>query len=119
VRRYPNIRIASLRLSWSIQAPFEALAEESDEGSRKDLWGWVQEDSGADAFLRAVTSESPGWSGHESFFIAAPTLRMRGNVEDLRERFYHDVPIKEGKDLSKGFFDCGKAERILGWVHQA
>lgn len=118
VRRYPHMRVASLRPSWSI--PSRALATREDPERRKnDLWGYVQQDSCADAFLRAATAEGGAWSGHEAFFIAAPGLTEDDDPVALYEKYWTHVPIKEGKDIRKGFFDCSKAERILGWVHQA
>ena len=54
VRRFPSVRIASLRLHWSI--PTRATAQNQDPARAKnDLWGWVQEDSAAEAFLLAIT----------------------------------------------------------------
>ena len=111
------MRIASLRPSWSI--PDRAYANQQDPNRRKnDLWGWVQQDSCADAFVRAVMIADGAWTGHEAFFIAAPDLTEDAELQALYEKYWRHVPIKEGKDLSKGFFDCSKAERVLGWVHQ-
>lgn len=113
------MRIASLRLHWSI--PTRSFAHRSDPVRRKnDLWGYVQEDSSAEAFLLAVTGENGKWSGHEQFFITAPDITDDEDTKILRERYWADVPVKVGKDISgrTGFFDCGKAERLLGWVHK-
>jgi nucleoside-diphosphate-sugar epimerase len=87
---------------------------------RKDLWGYVHEDSVADAFLLAVTDESGRWSGHEAFFIVAPRIAPDEDSAVLRQKYWPNVPIKENRDVSgeTGFFDCGKAERLLGWVHR-
>ncbi|KAG6819340.1 hypothetical protein H0H93_012785 [Arthromyces matolae] len=118
VRRYPSMRIASIRLHWSI--PHRDIANREDPCERaNDLWGYIQEDSGADAFLLAVTNETGGWSGHEAFLIAAPIVAANLDNETLRKRFYPDVPIKDGKSMSgsDGFFDCSKAMRLIGWVH--
>lgn len=53
VRRYPSTRIASLRIHWSI--PNRAYAHRPDPANaRKDLWGYVLQDSAADAFLLAI-----------------------------------------------------------------
>lgn len=118
VRRFPHMRIASLRPSWSI--PDRAFAQHQDAERRKnDLWGWVQGDACADAFLRAVTAPDGAWTGHEAFFVVAPDTTEDDAPEELYARFWSDVPIREGKDLSRGFFDCSKAERVLGWVHRA
>ncbi|KAG6894712.1 hypothetical protein C0992_005017 [Termitomyces sp. T32_za158] len=119
VRRYPSMRIASIRLHWSI--PHRDLANCEDPARRSnDLWGYVQEDSGADAFLLGVTGETGKWSGHEVFLISAPTVASNLDSKTLRQQFFPNVPIKEGKTLdgTAGFFDCGKAEQFLGWVHK-
>ncbi|TFY71687.1 hypothetical protein EVG20_g1322 [Dentipellis fragilis] len=119
IRRYPNLRIASLRLHWSI--PTREKAQNLDPGRAKnDLWGWVQEDSAAEAFLLAVTRDDLPWRGHERFFIVAPTIaHVQFDSKDLREEYWPGVKVLDGKDVSgrNGFFDCGKAERLLGWVH--
>ncbi|KAK7051079.1 hypothetical protein VNI00_005191 [Paramarasmius palmivorus] len=119
VRRYPDMRIASMRLHWSLPDP--KLAHSLDTEKRKnDLWGYVHEDSGADAFLLAVTEDNGKWSGHEAFFIASPKIAYEGRSEEMRAQHWPDVPIKPGYEVSgyKGFFDCGKAEQLLGWVHK-
>ena len=119
MRRYPSMRVASLRLSWSLARREDALRDDSLR-RKNDLWGYVQEDSGAEAFLLAVTDEGGKWGGHEAFFITAPDTASDVPSMELWERYWREVPIKEGKDLSgtKGFFDCSKAERLLGWVHR-
>ncbi|OJT04650.1 hypothetical protein TRAPUB_4605 [Trametes pubescens] len=119
VRRYPFMRVASLRLSWSLPSREEALRDDPKR-RKSDLWGYVQEDSAAEAFLLAVTGENGRWSGHERFFIVAPDTSANEDSEELWQTYWRDVPLKEGKDLRghKGFFDCSKAERLLGWVHR-
>jgi hypothetical protein len=113
------MRIASLRLSWSV--PDRSYAERLDANARKsDLWGYVQEDSAADAFILAVTDESGRWSGHEAFFIAAPGVAAADDTNILRQTHFPEVPIRKSRveNGRAGFFDCGKAERLLGWVHR-
>lgn len=121
IRRYPSMRIASLRLHWSI--PHSSVALQLDPGKRaKDLWGYVQQDSGAEAFLLAVELDdvSAAWSGHEAFFITAPETVSDTDSKVLHETYWPDVPLKDGKEVSgkTGFFDCSKAERVLGWKHK-
>ena len=119
VRRYPSMRVASLRLSWSLPSR-DAAMRDNPERRKNDLWGYVQEDSAAEAFLLAITPENRQWNGHESFFITAPDTASKVPTMELLARYWSDVPIKEGKDLSgqKGFFDCSKAEKLLKWVHR-
>jgi len=122
VRRFPTLRIASLRIHWSVpdRAKVVALRAGNPSRARNDLWGYVQEDSAAEAFLLAVAGENGKWSGHERFFIAAPDTTYEGDIAELRKQFWGDVPLREGKDISgrMGFFDCSKAERLLDWKHK-
>ncbi|KAJ3867039.1 NAD(P)-binding protein [Lentinula novae-zelandiae] len=127
IRRYPAMRIASLRLHWSIPDPTLASCKDPSGRIKQDLWGYVQEDSAADAFLRAVVEENGKWSGHEAFFIASPKHAYWDGTSqycpidsrELRVKYWPDVPIKDGFDVSgmEGFFDCAKAKRLLDWVH--
>ncbi|KAL0954837.1 hypothetical protein HGRIS_003781 [Hohenbuehelia grisea] len=121
VRRYPSMRIASLRLHWSV--PNRAYARQGitdPERKSKDLWGYVQEDSGAEAFMLAITKDDLPWTGHQQFFIVAPEIAYEGDSGELKEKFWPKVPVREGKEIAGkvGFFDCSKAQRLLGWVHR-
>lgn len=116
VNRYPSMRIASLRPSWVI--PSKAYAHNVDGERRKnDLWGWVQGEATAKAFLQAVVVENERWSGHEAFFITASSVSGDEQPDVLYERYWSHIPITPGKDLQRGFFDCSKAGRLLEWVH--
>jgi len=116
LRRYESMKIASLRLTWSI--PQKSIANKLTEGRAKDLWGYVQEDSGAQAFLLAI-EDNERWAGHERFFIAAPHTAVEEETRSLIEKYYPDVPIREGKEVvgTQGLFDCSKAATLLGWHH--
>ncbi|KAF9267629.1 NAD(P)-binding protein [Marasmius fiardii PR-910] len=118
VRRYPSMRIASIRLHWSVPDCSQPQALDPQK-AKNDLWGYVHEDSGAEAFLLAVTKENGKWSGHEPFFIVAPKLAHDLDSAHLKEKYWPDVPLRDGMDLSgqDGFFDCSKAERLLEWKH--
>lgn len=179
IRRYPHLRIASLRLHRSVplrliaRRAFEVpdLKETDQEAggirideatAAKDLWGWVQEDEGARAFLLAMTLplsvratggggeeaastlKGTGWTGHEAFYIVAPDLHVADtdlpggeNVDgmSLKEKWWQGARVREGwwdgtGDIVEGeaarsvvprrraFYDCGKAERMLGWAHK-
>jgi hypothetical protein len=124
VRRYPSTRISSLRLVWSIPSRAygqKTLSNINPDLVAKALWGYVQEDSAAEAFLLAVVGGSDQWKeGHEAFFIASNVILVAEDSKELRERYYRDVPVREGWEVSgeEGFFDCRKAERLLEWVHR-
>lgn len=119
VRRYTNMRVASLRLHWSVPTRSRAH-QRSHEEAIGDLWGYVQEDSSAEAFVRAVTVENDEWKGHEKFFIVAPQVAVDEDWLELKQRHFPDVPVREEwvKNGGNGFFDCGKAKRFLGWAHR-
>lgn len=118
------MKVASLRFHWSV--PSRAHVIQSQDGpnrsystDNKDLWGYVQQDSAADACLLAL-GDNDNWHGHERFFIAAPEIWCEKDSESLRLQFWSDVPVVEGKEFvgRRGFFDCSKAERLLGWRHR-
>ena len=81
------------------------------------------------ACLLGLTSE--GWSGSEAFYIVAPgTLIDAMQVEvgegmsspELARKYHPKAALREGYFGGKGakgrgFFDTGKAERMLGWKH--
>ncbi|KAH8117947.1 NAD-binding protein [Phellopilus nigrolimitatus] len=119
VRRYPDMRIASLRLHWSLPSRLDGVRTDSAK-RRDDLWGYVQQDSAAEAFLLALTNAAGKWKGHDAFFIVAPDTADLCETPELHRLFWTDVPLKEGKTLEgrAAFFDCSKAERVLGWVHK-
>lgn len=119
-RRYPNLRIASLRLSWSVPEKAYTLSRDPQPAS-KDLWGYIYQDSAADALLLAITCDTTKWpSKHEAFLVAAPEIAREQDSGELRRSYWPDVPVREGFEIEgrKGFFDCRKAERLLGWIHR-
>ncbi|KZO98575.1 NAD(P)-binding protein [Calocera viscosa TUFC12733] len=94
----------------------EGSRVDSAERSRKDLWGWTEPAEAARACLLAL--EVP-WKGSEAVFIVMPTHRAaEEDAHELKERFWPGVEVRtesgrlEGK---QGFYDCSKAERVLGW----
>lgn len=115
-RRHDGMRVASLRLHWSI--PHKSMGKSVDRN--KDLWGYVQEDSGAEAFILAVESSEDRWKGHERFFIVAPHTAVEEDTKVLLERYWPDVPIKNNKEFvgKEGLFDCSKAGELLDWHHK-
>ena len=115
------MQVASIRLHKFTPSRAHAYRDyEKDHfGCRGDLWSYVQMDSAADAFLRAVTVEKDRWTGHEAFFIVAPQLAADEGLLELKGKYFQETPIKSGwVESGKGFFDCSKAERLLGWVHE-
>ena len=114
------MRIASLRFSWII--PSRAYAVELAVGPPKlsadrsrDLWGWVSQDAAARACLLGLTTVT--FSGHEAFFIVAPSTVVNVDSAALQKEVYPEVEdIRRPWKGNASFFDCSKAERLLGWT---
>ena len=73
--------------------------------------------------MRAIVDGIPeggtGFKGHEAFFIAAPTTILVSETSDELVKEYHaNLEIRAPFNGSMGFYDCSKAERMLGWVHK-
>jgi hypothetical protein len=122
-RRYPTLRIASLRLHYSVPERAYALKPNAVRTSKDsfDLWGYVQEDSAADAFLLAITCDTTSWpSKHEAFLVVAPSSAADKDSAELKREYYPDIPVRDGFEITgrRSFFDCRKAEKLLGWVHR-
>lgn len=115
-RRYEQMQIASLRLHWAVtdQEAARLFAGASPAGQAKNLWGYVSRRAAARAFLLGVTA---GFGGHEIFFIVAPETNSFEPSLVLKEQFYPEVPLRSDLPGNQGFFNCAKAERLLGWKH--
>jgi len=114
IRRWPNMRIASIRLAWAVPNREYAMGRDMD-WVRKELWAWVDADESARAFVLGVTAGD--WKGHEPFFIVAPnTCQDEPTMELVNEHWPSAIVTKEIVGC-EGLYDCSKAERILGWKH--
>ena len=115
-RRYETMTIASLRFHGVV--PERAMVARRDHDARdmvtKHLWGYTRSDATARACLLSLTA---GFPGHEAFFIVAPDTMMETPSLELARRFFPDVPVRGDLSGNWGFFDCSKAERMLGWRH--
>ena len=106
----------------------------------EDCFAWTSHDAAASSCLLSLTST--GWEGHEAFNIAAPEICWEGGLAPGERS---DVPLEEkkgaveliesmwkGRVKEDGFnrawwdgkprrstWDSTKAERLLGWDHDA
>ncbi len=119
VRRYEDMRIASMRFHWVI--PDRALAEARHgmayEEVSKHLWAYTMIPAAVSACLLSLTEN---FDGHEVFYIVAPDTSIDVPTLELAKRFFPDVPIRgdfDGYGGRASFFSSAKAERILGWKH--
>ncbi len=115
-RRFPQMTISSLRFHALPDQPPEPQhqLEAAEAPSARALWGWTLIREAARACELAVQAR---FTGHEIFFIVAPRTYSAIPSLDLARYAYPEVPIRGDLSGNKSFFDCRKAEKMLGWVH--
>lgn len=117
-RLHEDLIITSLRFHW-ITPERPAWGGEDDERlthHARHLWGWVDRDAAVRACLLGLTA---GFTGHEAFYVVAPTTATTLKSSELYSRFHGDVPLRRTLEGNAGFYDCAKATKLLGWVHDA
>jgi UDP-glucose 4-epimerase len=57
------------------------------------------------------------WRGHEVFYIVAPTAASATDSATLATQYYPNAVHRPQLTGHTSFFDCSKAERLLGWRH--
>ena len=66
------------------------------------------------ACLLSLTAD---FKGHEVFYLTAPDTIAEVPSLELKQQFFPDVLVRGDLSGNKSFFDCSKAERLLGWQH--
>jgi nucleoside-diphosphate-sugar epimerase len=115
-RLHENMTVASLRFHWIVpQSPsWGAADEQALQTHAKHLWGWTAHDAAVRSCLLGL---SAGYTGHEAFFIVAPTTASSVSSAELHARYHPDVPVRRPLPAAAGFYDCSKATKLLGWTH--
>ena len=112
-RRYENMRIASLRFHWLQPHPIPPKPEYDHNASWiKHLWARTDMTSAAQACLLSLTAD---FSGHEVFYIVAPTQHTVTPTLELAKQYYPNVPIRGDLSGHTSLITSKKAKRILGW----
>ncbi|WWC69266.1 uncharacterized protein I206_103204 [Kwoniella pini CBS 10737] len=130
-RLFEDVRITSLRFHHILPT----LKEAEQWSKPNEFWAWTSSLSASQACLLGLTSK--GWKGHESFNIVAPEIAkpisissdeipIQGSLELFKDKWEG----KEGtigeirkdwwegeENKYRGFWDCTKAETLLGWKH--
>jgi UDP-glucose 4-epimerase len=124
-RMHPEMTIASLRLHGLAPGPRversdATLADVPAEHRFRvvnHLWAYVNIESAARAVEASLLAE---WRGHEAFFIVASRTIFTPQVSsaELAAHHYPNAARRAPLNGNTGFYDCTKAERLLGWVHQ-
>ncbi|MGV8832126.1 MAG: NAD-dependent epimerase/dehydratase family protein [Devosia sp.] len=118
VRRHEAMRIASMRFHFVVpeRATAAAIYPVDSPTPGRHLWAWTHENAAADACLRSLTAS---FTGHEVFYIVAPITTVDVPSLELAARHFPDVPIVGDLSGNRSFFSSAKAERLLGWNHDA
>ena len=115
-RRYEWMSIASLRFHGLHDSQERAVQWTSARpGSIRHLWAYTLLREANRACLLSVTAD---FGGHEVFYIVAPQTVVPELSVDLARKYYPQTPIRGDLSGHTGFFNCAKAERILGWQHE-
>ncbi|KAG9118399.1 hypothetical protein FRC07_007104 [Ceratobasidium sp. 392] len=80
-----------------------------------DLWGWTDALAAGRAMLLAL--EVP-WTGCEIMYVVGEEHCADGmKAEDLAKKHFPDAVLRRKMGDKEGFFDCSRAEKLLGWKH--
>lgn len=118
VSRHPQLSVASLRLHMFMRDRAEAIvvnAAEPAASTTRGLWGYTTHRMWMDACLGALTAE---FSGHEVFYVVSDRTVSELDSAELAAAHYPGAEIRRPLFGHRGFFDCGPAERLLGWSGQ-
>jgi nucleoside-diphosphate-sugar epimerase len=116
-RRFEWLTIASLRFHWLLDERARALQVTATMGpvAIRHLWAYTLLSEASRACLLSLTAD---FTGHEVFYIAAPhTASTKASLELARE-YYPHTEIRGDLSEHSSFFNCAKAEKLLGWKHQ-
>src|ERR1035437_824534 len=118
VRWDPTLKIIALRFS-NVMDP-EDYAEfpgfDADVTLRKwNLWGYIDGRDGAQAVLRALELDAPGF---DRFIIAAADTVMSRSNTDLVAEVFPGVPVTRDLGEHDTLLSIDKARRVLGYSPQ-
>lgn len=116
-RRHPHMTIASLRMHGATPDRETAAAHARTMDPTvliNHLWGYTRLDACARACALVLEAS---WRGHETFHLVAPDTVVDTDSLELARRHWPDVAIRTTLTGNSGFYDCSKARRLLGWVH--
>jgi UDP-glucose 4-epimerase len=116
-RRYADMRIASMRFHWVVPERSKAgNVYNADPDVGKHLWAYTLVESAARACLMSLDAT---FKGHEAFYIVAPDTTIDVPTLELAAKHFPSVPIRGDLSGRRSFFNSTKAERMLGWRHNA
>ncbi len=119
VRRYEGLRIASLRFHWVVPTREDATRGYSGTPFMRDpkhLWAYTVRAAAARACLLGVTAD---FTGHQPLFIVAPDSTADRPTLELIQEHYPHAEVRGDLSGNAAFFSSARAERVLGWRHDA
>lgn len=116
VRRYEDLTIASLRYHgvYPQQPQLKTSLADVTEHDAAHLWGYCLLEAVVRANLAAIEAS---YVGHEVFYIVSPTTSTDIPSLELKQKYFPEVELRGDLSGRNGFYDCSKAERLLGWKH--
>ncbi len=117
-RRYEDMTISSMRFHWVVSdrdTAVKATGYSQTDAAVKNLWAYTRSDSSARACLLSLTAD---FKGHEVFYLVGPDTIADVLSLELKQKFFPDVPVRGDLSGHNSFFNCNKAERLLGWKHE-
>ncbi|NJM07347.1 NAD(P)-dependent oxidoreductase [Candidatus Gracilibacteria bacterium] len=115
-RRYDDMAIASLRFHWVIDRETAShYRGGDDQRGARGLWAYTSVPAAVDACLRGVSAD---FRGHHVFYIVAPQTVTPTSSREIATQYYPDTPIRGEFAGNHGFYDCSRAEQVLGWRHE-
>lgn len=115
VRWDPELSITGLRFS-NVLTPEDYVDQptwDADSALRRwNLWGYIDTRDGAQAVLRALEANRPGF---DTFIIAAADTVMTIPSAQLVATQFPDVPVKKELSGTETLLSIDKARRLLGY----
>ena len=115
-RRFEWMKIASLRIHMLVNSREDAIERTAVWGDViiRHLWDTLLSETNR-ACLLSLTAD---FSGHEVFNIVAPLTAAPIPSLELARQYYPNTEIRGDFSGFTGFFNCAKANQLLGWQHQ-
>ena len=116
-RRYERMIISSMRFHGVVperSTMVQAKSYSQTDAAVKNLWAYTRSEAASRACLLSLTAD---FTGHEVFYIVAPDTISDVPSLELKQKFFPDVAVRGDLSGHTGFFDCSKAESLLGWKH--
>ena len=125
-RLHPEMTIASMRFHGLNKRSFfppdahpNKLPPEWAQRVINHLWAYTDIDSAAKACMLALQAD---FKGHEAFLVVGPTTIFPATVSSRELAQQHFPAAELSVSLptlgNVGLYDCSKAQRLLGWVHE-